>query len=158
MSKTLDPSLTHIEGPISWLIGTVLTTWAKAQRTRTASFTSLSLASGKICGTVDVNTGFLTEWGMLCEFRGQSRKTACTESLISENIIWLLYILLINIWDYYECEFFFVSLFMTVSSKWLLRVPTMTRDNKPANTHEDAGLIPGLVQWVKDPALPRAVV
>ena len=28
----------------------------------------------------------------------------------------------------------------------------------PTNIHEDVSLIPGLVQWVEDPALPLAVV
>ena len=27
----------------------------------------------------------------------------------------------------------------------------------PTNIHKDAGLIPGLSQWVKDPVLPQAV-
>ena len=28
----------------------------------------------------------------------------------------------------------------------------------PASIHKEAGLIPGLTQWVKDPVLPGAVV
>ena len=43
----------------------------------------------------------------------------------------------------------------TLYKKGNAAVPiTAQRLTSPASIHEDVGLTPGLVQWVKDPALP----
>ena len=65
------------------------------------------------------------------------------------DIILLLIYNLILLWS--ENKFCGISIFQGVPTV-AQRVP------KPISIHEDTGLIPGLVQGVKDPMLPRAVV